>query len=82
MKTLFKLSANELTNDDLARALGITVLELGLTEYYNQEIFDDGGVATHNKFIFSDNSFREILDKIEGLDKNKTITFKVESQLL
>ena len=60
--------------ESLAAALGITVQELNLLDYYNEEIFDDSGLAVRNKFVFNDDSPSEILTKIKGLDQYNSVT--------
>ncbi len=62
-----------MSNEYLAKALGITVQELGLLDFYNEEIFDSGGIAVENQFVFSKTSPKEILNKIKGLDENNRI---------
>jgi hypothetical protein len=53
------------------------LLELELLDFYNQEIFNDGGVAVQNEFVFSENSPQQILNKIKGLDENNRIIINV-----
>jgi hypothetical protein len=67
----------EMNYDDLAKALGITVEELNLLDFYNEEIFDNRGMAIKNKFVFHKDSPNEILNKIKGLDENNSITLDV-----
>ena len=62
---------------NLAKALNITLKELESLDFYNQEIFDNRGIAVKNKFIFNKNSPKEILSKIKGLDENYSITLNV-----
>jgi hypothetical protein len=63
--------------ENLANALGITVEELETLDFYNQEIFNSGGIAVKNEFIFSKTSPRQILNKIKGLDSNNCIILDV-----
>jgi hypothetical protein len=66
-----------MTYEHLAKMLGITVQELGLTEFYNQEIFNGSGIAVQNEFMFSKNSPKEILNKIKGLGKDNRIILDI-----
>lgn len=67
----------EMNYDCLADALGITLQELKLLDFYNQEIFDSSGIAVQNEFVFGKNSPQQILDKIKGLDENNSIILDV-----
>ncbi|PSR53916.1 hypothetical protein AHMF7605_10500 [Adhaeribacter arboris] len=62
---------------NLAKALNITLSELESLDFYNQEIFDEGGIVVKNKYTFNKNSPKEILSKIKGLDENNSITLNV-----
>jgi hypothetical protein len=66
-----------MNNPDLAKALNITIEELELLDFYNQEMFDSGGIAVKNKYMFNENSPKEILSKIKGLDENNCIILDV-----
>jgi hypothetical protein len=61
----------------LANALGITLQELELLDFYNEEIFNSSGIAVQNEFVFSETSPRQILNKIVGLDQNNHIILDV-----
>ncbi len=64
-------------HEQLAKALNITIQELNSLDFYNEEIFDNRGIAVLNQFVFNESSPKEILNKIKGLDKNNRITLKV-----
>lgn len=66
-----------MNNSELAKTLGISVEDLMLCDFFNQEIFDSSGVAVKNEFVFTNKSPEGILKRIKGLDNKNSIILDI-----
>ncbi|HVG41809.1 MAG TPA: hypothetical protein VM888_09380 [Chitinophagaceae bacterium] len=57
----------------LAKALNIQTEELLSLDFYNENMYDEGGNVEKIKYVFSNDAPSTLLRKIKGLDGNNTV---------